>query len=201
MSIKELIEKMNEMEKRIRSLEAKEAREPKVAKVKAAKADKEPKKPKDKDLKKIEVETEGKKRGRKPSKEHSLSSLLTEGERLIARIPLGDRAFDEYELIYSENKLTVVETGESYDHPTTLVSTLAKILEDCGERSTDCSKSMNGWMLCVATRNGKKTTLEKLLKASKAANSTTEEETSEQEENATEEVAEEAAEEAAEEES
>ncbi len=140
---------------------------------KAKKAPKEPKEggeseaPKEPKVKKApkEPKEEGeKKRGRKPSKDHDLTAILQDNETIVARIPLGDRKFQEYEVSYAEGKLTVLETGDSYDHPTTLVSTLAKTLEDCGERSSDCSKSMNGWMLCVATRDGKKVSLDKLIK-------------------------------------
>ena len=173
LSIKDLMETLNKLEARIRVLEGNESKTPKDPKVKVKKAKepkeaKEAKKPKEakeakeaKETKETD-ESQEKKRGRKPSNEISLASILKEGEHITARIPLGDRKFDEYDIVFTGGSLTVTETGESYEHPTTLVSSLAKILEDCGERSSECSKSMNGWMLCVASRNGKRVTLEKL---------------------------------------
>lgn len=98
------------------------------------------------------------KRGRKVD---ANLSFLRDGEQVIARIPLGDRQFDEHSVLVREGKL-VLEDGQVFDHPTTLVAAIAKILEDIGERSTDCSKSLNGWTLCTVTRDGKRVPLEKL---------------------------------------
>jgi hypothetical protein len=124
-----------------------------------------PKKAKDaKDAKdaKEAKEKEGKKRGRKPV--DTDLSFLREGEQVIARIPLGDRQFDEHAAVFRDGKL-VLEDGQIFEHPTTMVATLAKMLEDIGERSTECSKSMNGWMLCTVGRDGKRVPLEKLKPA------------------------------------
>lgn len=187
MTIGDMLAAMSKMEARIRELEnhagvagsspiekvpkpdkekpVKEPKEPKATKPKKEKV------PKDSDKEAKEPKEGEKKRGRKPSKDHDLSAILEENETIVARIPLGDRKFQEYEVSYAEGKLTVLETGDSYDHPTTLVSTLAKVLEDCGERSSECSKSMNGWMLCVATRDGKKLSLEKLINKDKDSDS------------------------------
>ena len=154
LSIKDLIDSLNKMDARIRVLEG-----AKPVKTKVTKAKKEPRADQ---IANHQTEHHEKKRGRKPSKEIALSSILREGEHILARIPLGERRFDEYDIVFTDGNLSVAETGETYDHPTTLVSSLAKILEDCGERSSDCSKSMNGWILCVATRNGKRITLDKL---------------------------------------
>jgi hypothetical protein len=104
-----------------------------------------------------------KKRGRKPA-DANLSAFLREGEQIIARIPLGDRRFDEHAAIFQEGKLHL-EDGQTFDHPTTLCAALAKMLEDIGERSSECSKSMNGWILCTAGRDGKRVALEKLKPA------------------------------------
>jgi hypothetical protein len=106
-------------------------------------------------------EGETKKRGRKVDAD---LSFLREGEQVIARIPLGDRRFDEHAVLVRENKL-VLEDGQIFDHPTTLVAAIAKMLEDIGERSTECSKSLNGWILCTVTRDGKRVPLEKLKPA------------------------------------
>jgi hypothetical protein len=123
----------------------------------------------------VAVDTkEHKKRGRKPA-DVNLSEFLREGEQIIARIPLGDRRFDEHAVVFQDGKM-VLEDGQTFDHPTTLVATLAKILEDIGERSSDCSKSMNGWILCTVGRDGKRVPLEKLKpaeKVSEAAEETT----------------------------
>jgi len=104
-----------------------------------------------------------KKRGRKPA-EIDLSAFLREGEQIIARIPLGDRRFDEHAVTFEGGKL-VLEDGQTFDHPTTLCAALAKMLEDIGERSTECSKSVNGWILCTASRDGKRVPLDKLKPA------------------------------------
>jgi hypothetical protein len=144
----------------------KKVRKTKVAKV--AKVDEESNESK-------EDSKEQKKRGRKPA-EVNLSEFLREGEQIIARIPLGDRRFDEHAVAFQEGKL-VLEDGQVFDHPTTLVATLAKILEDIGERSTECSRSMNGWILCSVGRDGKRVPLEKLKPSEKyeSAEETTEE--------------------------
>ncbi len=103
---------------------------------------------------------EGKKRGRKPA-DVNLSEFLREGEQVIARIPLGDRRFDEHAVTVRDGKL-VTESDMTFDHPTTLVAALAHMLEDIGERSSECSKSLNGWLLCTVSRDGKRVPLEKL---------------------------------------
>ncbi len=117
-----------------------------------------------------------KKRGRKPA-DVNLGAFLREGEQVIARIPLGDRRFDEHAVIYQEGKLHL-EDGQVFDHPTTLCAALAKMLEDIGERSSECSKSMNGWTLCTVGRDGKRVALEK-LKPSEATVEATAEATAE----------------------
>ncbi len=124
------------------------------------------KKVKTKDTSAKVADTE-KKRGRKPA-EVNLAAFLREGEQIIARIPLGDRRFDEHAVAFQEGHL-VLEDGQTFDHPTTMCSALAKMLEDIGERSTDCSKSMNGWILCTVGRDGKRVPLEKLKPAAEVA--------------------------------
>jgi hypothetical protein len=104
-----------------------------------------------------------KKRGRKPA-EVNLAAFLREGEQIIARIPLGDRRFDEHAVTFQDGHLTL-EDGQTFEHPTTLCAALAKMLEDIGERSTECSKSVNGWLLCTASRDGKRVPLDKLKPA------------------------------------
>jgi hypothetical protein len=143
-------------------------------KVKKSRNDKVPKAAKTAKVAKAVVATEEskedtkeKKRGRKPA-EVNLSEFLREGEQIIARIPLGDRRFDEHAVVFQEGKL-VLEDGQIFDHPTTLVANLAKILEDIGERSTECSRSMNGWILCSVSRDGKRMPLEKLKPGDKDA--------------------------------
>lgn len=101
------------------------------------------------------------KRGRKPNTSIDISKFLKEGEQVIARIPLGDHRFDEQICIFKDKKL-VLEDGQSFDHPTTMVSSLAKMLEYIEERSSECSNSLNGWMICSVIRNGKRISLEKL---------------------------------------
>ncbi len=118
-----------------------------------------------------------KKRGRKPTATVPLSSFLREGEQVIARIPLGDRKFDEHSLRFQDGQL-VLEDGQRFDHPTTMAGALAKMLEDIGERSTECSKSLNGWGLCYVYRNGKRISLETFKIAASQANSVTSEEPS-----------------------
>jgi hypothetical protein len=125
-------------------------------------------KKKDKDKKnktksKAENKSEGKKRGRKPS-EYNLSDILREGEQVVARVPLGNRRFDEHAATVRDGKLSL-EDGQTFDHPTTMVAAIAKMLEDIGERSSECSKSMNGWTLCTVSREGKHIVLEKLKNA------------------------------------
>ena len=120
--------------------------------------------------KKSRKKGETKKRGRKVDTD---LSFLREGEQVIARIPLGDRQFDEHAVLVRDNKL-VLEDGQIFDHPTTLVAALAKMLEDIGERSTECSKSLNGWILCTAIRDGKRVPLEKLKPVEVTAEVTTE---------------------------
>lgn len=106
-----------------------------------------------------------KKRGRKV--EAHLADFLHEEEQVIARIPLGDRRFDEHAVTFRDGHL-LLEDGQTFDHPTTMCSALAKMLEDIGERSTDCSKSVNGWILCNVSRDGKRVPLEKLKPAEAA---------------------------------
>lgn len=103
-----------------------------------------------------------KKRGRKAAgTQVALSSFLREGEQVLIRIPLGNRQFDEHSATLHEGKLILTTNGQSYDHPTTMVSALAKELEEIGERSKECSKSLNGWTLCTVNRDGKRIPLEK----------------------------------------
>jgi hypothetical protein len=140
--------------------------EPKAAKPKVAKAAKVVKaKPTEaKEAKEPrEAKAKGKKRGRKAA-EVNFREFLREGEQVIARIPLGDRRFDEHAATVRDGKL-VLEDGQVFDHPTTLVGAVAKMLEDIGERSSECSKSLNGWMLCSVSRDGKRIPLEKLKPA------------------------------------
>ncbi len=105
-----------------------------------------------------------KKRGRKPNTDVQLSQFLRDGEYVIIRIPLGDRKFDTHTAQFRGGEM-VLEDGQSFSHPTTLVGVLAKKLEDIGERSSECSKSMNGWGLCQVVRDGKRVTLESLRKS------------------------------------
>lgn len=143
----------------VQDVNTKKVRKTKKLKDSESKASKGPKATKD-------SSSEYKKRGRKPA-EVNLSEFLREGEQIIARVPLGDRRFDEHAVVFQDGKLTL-EDGQTFDHPTTLVATLAKILEDIGERSPDCSRSMNGWILCTASRDGKRVALEKLKPAEAA---------------------------------
>ncbi len=133
------------------------------------------------------VAQETAKRGRKPNTDVPLSQFVREGEYVIIRIPLGDRKFDTHTAQFRGGEM-VLEDGQSFSHPTTLVGVLAKKLEDIGERSSECSKSMNGWGLCQVVRDGKRVTLESLRKSLKEADApaTTEQEEAEEE---TEEVA------------
>lgn len=101
------------------------------------------------------------KRGRKPKTSIDMSKFLKEGEHVTARIPLGDHRFDEQIAIYKDKKL-VLEDGQTFDHPTTMVSSIAKMLEYIEERSSECSNSLNGWMICTVVRDGKRISLEKL---------------------------------------
>jgi hypothetical protein len=143
---------------------------PVIAVAEVAKAaDKKVRKPRKVKVEQITVvdTKEHKKRGRKPA-DVNLAEFLREGEQIIARVPLGDRRFDEHAVVFQDGKL-VLEDGQTFDHPTTLVATLGKILEDIGERSSDCSKSMNGWILCTVSRDGKRVPLEKLKPTEKGA--------------------------------
>ena len=138
-----------------------------------------PVKPKTKKAKKVEKteptepteKPDAKKRGRKAA-EINFGEFLREGEQVIARIPLGDRRFDEHAVHVLNGKL-VLEDGQTFDHPTTLVAALAKMLEDIGERSTECSKSMNGWILCTVNHDGKRVPLEKVKPATDSTGSAT----------------------------
>lgn len=121
---------------------------------------------------------EGKKRGRKPA-EVNFSEFLREGEQVIARIPLGDRRFDEHAVTMRGGKL-VTESDMTFDHPTTLVATLAHMLEDIGERSSECSKSLNGWLLCTVSRDGKRVPLEKLKPSATTSDAVVSEEVAEE---------------------
>lgn len=112
-----------------------------------------------------------KKRGRKSNQAISLSLLLHEDEQILVRVPLGARTFDESTALFKDGTL-VLEDGQTFENPSTLVSAIAKMLEDVGERSTDCSRSLNGWTLCSVSRDGKRLTLDS-LRAGAIANNTT----------------------------
>lgn len=121
------------------------------------------------------------KKPRAPRRKRTFADVLVNGDNLIARIPLGDRAFREYNVRYEDEKFIVEDSDETYENPNKMVTDLAVALVASGERNPECKSPLNAWMLCSVIRGEKRVLLDKATKPSAAAEEEAEEEEEEEE--------------------
>ncbi len=100
------------------------------------------------------------KKERKPRRERKISDVLTEGETVYARIPLGNRLFHEFEITYSENAFS--SEGITNTNLNKLLVSLAKKLEEDEMRDPECKSPLNAWTICSVQRGDKKILLDKV---------------------------------------
>lgn len=102
------------------------------------------------------------KKERKPRRVRTITEFLNTGETLVARIPIGNRLFEEVEIVYENDTFTVMGQDISNTNLNKVVQLIAKTLEDEGIRDKECKSPLNAWLLCSVSRNGKRVVLEKL---------------------------------------
>ncbi len=125
------------------------------------------------------------KKPRAPRRKRTFADVLVNGDHIVARIPLGDRTFREYNVRYEGDKFIVEDSSESYDNPNRMVADMAAALVASGERNPDCKSPLNAWTLCSVLRGEKRILLDKATKPSATAEEAEEaEEEEDAEENA-----------------
>lgn len=102
------------------------------------------------------------KKERKPRRVRTITKFLNTGETLVARIPIGNRMFEEVEVVYENDTFTVMGQDISNTNLNKVVQLIAKTLEDEGIRDKECKSPLNAWLLCSVMRHGKRVVLEKL---------------------------------------
>jgi hypothetical protein len=102
------------------------------------------------------------KKERKPRRVRSLTDHLRSGETLVARVPIGNRQFEEVDILYENDTFTVMGQDISNTNLNKVVQLVAKTLEDEGIRDKECKSPLNAWLLCSVERHGKRVLLDKL---------------------------------------
>lgn len=102
------------------------------------------------------------KKKRKPRRVRSFADFLYNGETITARIPIGNRIFEEVEIVYDGAMFTIMGQDISNISLNKVVQMIAKTLEDEGIRDKECKSPLNAWLLCFVVRDGIRMMLDKL---------------------------------------